>query len=190
MKIQYKMMLKTPPPSLKRFLQRTFSLDLFRGLKITLVELFTPSTIVTIQYPLEKIPLSPRYRAVHSLMRLLESENERCIGCGLCEKICVSNCIKIDTNYGSDGRRSIESYSINFGRCVYCGLCAEVCPKLAIVLGKRYENASEQRAHFKLKDDLLTPIDLALNGKIDEYSGYGSLSPNADNNIKPTPLSS
>lgn len=190
MKIQYKMMLKTPPPSLKRFLQRTFSLDLFRGLKITLVELFTPSTIVTIQYPLEKIPLSPRYRAVHSLMRLLESGNERCIGCGLCEKICVSNCIKIDTNYGSDGRRSIESYSINFGRCIYCGLCAEVCPELAIVHGKRYENASEQRAHFKLKDDLLTPIDLALNGKIDEYSRYGSLSPNADNNIKPTPLSS
>ena len=55
--------------------------------------------------------------------------------------------------------------------------------------GNRYENASEQRAHFKLKDDLLVSFALAKKGQIDEYSGYGSLSPNADNNIKPTPLS-
>ncbi|WP_408941441.1 NADH-quinone oxidoreductase subunit NuoI [Helicobacter sp. MIT 99-5507] len=189
MKVEYKLVAQTPPPSFKRFLKRTFSLDLLKGLKLTLFELFKPSTIVTIKYPLEKIPLSPRYRAVHNLMRLLESGNERCIGCGLCEKICVSNCIKIDTKYGIDGRKNIESYSINFGRCIYCGLCAEVCPELAIVHGNRYENASEQRAHFKLKDDLLVSFALAKKGQIDEYSGYGSLSPNADNNIKPTPLS-
>ena len=189
MKIEYKLIPKTPPPSFGRFLKRTFSLDLFKGLKLTLFILFKPSSIVTVRYPLEKIPLSPRYRAVHNLMRLLESGNERCIGCGLCEKICVSNCIKIDTNYGKDGRKSIESYSINFGRCIYCGLCAEVCPELAIVHGGRYENVSEQRAHFKLKDDLLVSAALAKKGQIDEYSGFGSISPHADSNIKPTPLS-
>lgn len=188
MKIEYKPLPQNPPPSFKRFIKRTFGLDLFKGLKITITELFKPKTIVTIRYPLEKIPLSPRYRAVHKLMRLLESGNERCIGCGLCEKICVSNCIKIDTTYGKNGRKSIESYSINFGRCIYCGLCAEVCPELAIVHGDRYENVSEQRAHFKLKEDLLTPIDLALSGKIDEYDGYGSISKDADKNIKQTPL--
>ena len=174
--------------NIKGAFKKIFALDLLKGLKITLVELFKPSTIVTVKYPLEKIPLSPRYRAVHKLMRLLDSGSERCIGCGLCEKICISNCIKIETKYGSDGRKQITSYSINFGRCIYCGFCAEVCPELAIVHGDRYENASEQRAHFKLKNDLLTPIDLAINGKINEYSGYGSVSANADENIKQTPL--
>lgn len=188
MKIEYKLLPSTPKPTFKRFVIRSLSLDLFKGLRLTLIELFKPKTIVTIQYPLEKLPLSPRYRAVHSLMRLLESGNERCIGCGLCEKICISNCIKIICSYGVDGRKSIQSYSINFGRCIYCGLCAEVCPELAIVHGQRYENASEQRAHFKLKEDLLTPIDLALSGEIDEYSGYGSISIDADKNIKQTPL--
>lgn len=188
MNAKYKLIQSSETPSLKRFIKRAFGLDLFKGLAITLKELFTPHRIVTIQYPLEKIPLSPRYRAVHKLMRLLESGNERCIGCGLCEKICVSNCIKIETKFGNDNRKQISSYSINFGRCIYCGLCAEVCPELAIVHGDRYENASEQRAHFKLKNDLLTPIDFALGGKIDEFSGYGSVSDNADSNIKQTPL--
>lgn len=186
--MEYKLIKSTPPPTLKRFIKRSLGLDLFKGLAITLRELFTPSTIVTIKYPQEKIPVSVRYRAVHKLMRLLDSGNERCIGCGLCEKICVSNCIKITTSYGADSRKKIESYSINFGRCIYCGLCAEVCPELAIVHGDRYENASEQRASFKLKDDMLTPIDLALSGKIDEYSGFGSPSVACDDNIKQTPL--
>ncbi|RDU63943.1 NADH-quinone oxidoreductase subunit NuoI [Helicobacter sp. MIT 14-3879] len=185
---EYKLIQSSESPSFKRFIKRTFGLDLFKGLAITLIELFKPSTIVTIKYPLEKIPLSPRYRAVHKLMRLLESGNERCIGCGLCEKICISNCIKIDTKYGKDGRKEILSYSINFGRCIYCGFCAEVCPEIAIIHGDRYENASEQRAHFALKEDMLTPIDLALKGNIDEYQGYGSLSNNASENIKQTPL--
>lgn len=91
--------------------------------------------IHTVQYPLEKLPLSSRYRAVHELKRLLDSGNERCIGCGLCEKICVANCIRMETSYGEDKRKAVTEYSINFGRCIYCGLCAEVCPELAIVHG-------------------------------------------------------
>lgn len=187
--MSYKLIESSELPSFKRFLKRSFALDLLKGLKITLIELFSPSSIVTIKYPLEKIPLSPRYRAIHKLMRLLESGNERCIGCGLCEKICISNCIKITTSYGADSRKKIESYSINFGRCIYCGFCAEVCPEIAIVHGNRYENASEQRAHFALKNDMLTPIDLALSKQICEFEGFGALSKNADECVKKTPLS-
>lgn len=99
-------------------LKTTFGLDLFSGLKKALGAFFAPK--VTIPYPLEVIPLSSRYRAIHKLQRLLESDNERCIGCGLCEKICTSNCIRIITDRGEDGRKKILDYSINFGRCIYC----------------------------------------------------------------------
>ncbi|MDD6055101.1 MAG: NADH-quinone oxidoreductase subunit NuoI [Helicobacter sp.] len=182
---------KKPPlsNSLKfiKFWNRALKGELFVGLWLTLREfLFAKSH--TLHYPLEKLPLSPRYRAVHELKRLLESGAERCIGCGLCEKICVANCIRMETHYGEDKRKKVSEYSINFGRCIYCGLCAEVCPELAIVHGGRYENASEQRASFALKADMLTPIDSVLNGSDCEFSGVGSVSVDADSRIKATPL--
>ena len=170
-----------------RFWDRAFRGDLFVGLWLVFKEM-CKWQIHTTQYPLEKLPLSPRYRAVHELKRLLESGNERCIGCGLCEKICVSNCIRMETIYGEDKRKKVLDYSINFGRCIYCGLCAEVCPELAIVHGKRYENASEQRASFALKADMLTPIDRVMSGEDCEFEGVGSVSLDADKKIKTTPL--
>lgn len=167
-------------------IKSTCGMDLFKGLSLTLKEFFSKS--VTIHYPLEVLPLSPRYRAVHNLQRLLESGEERCIGCGLCEKICTSNCIRIITHKGEDGRKKIDSYTINLGRCIYCGLCAEVCPELAIVMGERFENVSEQRAHFGTKEDFLKDINEAKNHTQKEFQGFGSPSVDADEKIKKTPL--
>ncbi|MDA3968531.1 NADH-quinone oxidoreductase subunit NuoI [Helicobacter ibis] len=180
----------TPKSNAQKFVQfwnRALSGEMFVGLWLVFKE-FCSSKIHTVQYPLEKLPLSPRYRAVHELKRLLDSGNERCIGCGLCEKICVANCIRMETRYGEDKRKKVTEYTINFGRCIYCGLCAEVCPELAIVHGNRYENASEQRASFSLKQDMLTPIDKVLSGNDCEYEGVGSVSYDADLKIKQTPL--
>lgn len=42
---------------------------------------------VTINYPFEKGPLSPRFRGEHVLRRYPSGE-ERCIACKLCEAIC------------------------------------------------------------------------------------------------------
>ena len=137
------------------------------------------------QYPIERLPISPRYRAVHKLLGLLESGNNRCIGCGLCEKICIANCIRIDTKIDENSRKEVSEYSINLGRCIFCGYCAEVCPELAIVHGGRYENASEQRSHFTIKEDMTTPLDKLVYQK--EFVGYGSVSNDADSLIKKTP---
>jgi len=181
---------KYPTKPLARFarvVKRTLRLELFVGLWIVLKEMIK-FDIHTVQYPKEKLPIGPRYRAVHELLRLLESGNERCIGCGLCEKICISKCIRMDTFQDENGRKAIGEYTINLGRCIFCGYCADVCPELAIVHGPRYENAGEQRAHFVMKDDMLTPIDFIKAGKQKEFDGFGAISPDADKNIKQTPL--
>jgi len=173
----------------KQVVARTFKPELFVGLWVTFREMgnaLVGGKMHTTQYPFEKLPISPRYRAIHDMLRLLESGHYRCIGCGLCEKICISNCITMDTRYDENQRKEVSEYTINFGRCIFCGYCAEVCPELAIVHGSRYETASEQRASFSLFEDMLTPID-KLNLQ-QEYQGFGAISPNADNNIKSTPL--
>ncbi len=169
----------------KQVVKRSFGKELFIGLWVVLREMIK-FNIHTVQYPEQVLPIGPRYRAVHKLLRLLESGNERCIGCGLCEKICVANCIRMETKVDENGRKVVTEYSINLGRCIFCGYCAEVCPELAIVHSGRFENISEQRAHFVLKDDMLTPIDFIKQQK--EFPGFGALSPNADELVKKTPL--
>jgi len=93
----------------------------------------------------------------------------------------------METKIDENSRKAVNEYTINMGRCIFCGYCAEVCPELAIVHGGRYENSSEQRAHFSLKEDILTPFD-QLNQQT-EFAGFGSVSPDADEKIKKTPLS-
>lgn len=173
----------------KQILDRGFSVELFKGLGITfgvMKEVVTNNGTHNTLYPIERLPISPRYRAVHKLLALLESGNNRCIGCGLCEKICIAKCIRMDTKIDENSRKEVMEYTINLGRCIFCGYCAEVCPELAIVHGGRYENASEQREHFMLKDDLLTPFDELQNQL--EFQGFGAISPDADKKIKKTPL--
>ncbi len=180
--------IKSGGDKLRRFLTRTFSGELFVGLWVVLKNMFKRGGSHTLRYPMEKFVMPPRYRGVHKLMRLLESGSERCIGCGLCEKICVANCIAMETSLGSDGRKKVDNYSINLGRCVYCGLCADVCPEIAIVHGCEYELASEQRAYYGFKEDLLIRGEnLCLNGAAQEFAGYGSLDENAGALIKMTP---
>ena len=94
----------------------------------------------------------------------------------------------MDTQQDEHGRKIVNEYTINLGRCIFCGYCAEVCPELAIVHDGRYENTSEQRAHFVLKDDMLTPIHLLQANEQKEFEGFGALSQDADKYVKQTPL--
>ncbi|WP_149719766.1 NADH-quinone oxidoreductase subunit NuoI [Campylobacter concisus] len=168
----------------KHFITITFKPDLLIGLKVTIKQmLFSKSH--TLKYPMQKMQLNARYRGIHKLLKFVESENERCIGCGLCEKICVSNCISMKTSLGEDGRKKVASYSINLSRCVYCGFCTDVCPELAIVCGQEYEVASESRIIFGTKDEFLTK-DKFLKDQ-SEFEGYGALPKNTDSLIKKTP---
>ncbi len=171
----------------KRVVKRTFRLELFVGLWVVMREMIR-FDIHTISYPEEKMPIGPRYRAIHEMKRLWESDTERCIGCGLCEKICISNCIKIDTKIDENSRKEVTDYTINLGRCIFCGYCAEVCPELAIVHGGRYESACEQREHFTDLDDMLTPIDVMKAGGQLEFEGFGAVTPHEDERVKKTPL--
>lgn len=63
---------------------------------------------VTINYPFEKGPLSPRFRGEHALRRYPSGE-ERCIACKLCEAICPAQVSSMCHNSWTDFRISRNS---------------------------------------------------------------------------------
>lgn len=113
--------------------------ELLKGLWITLRYFFKPK--VTLKYPNEKGPLSPRFRGEHALRRYPNGE-ERCIACKLCEAICPAQAIIIEAEPRADGSRRTTRYDIDMTKCIYCGLCQEACPVDAIVEGPNFEFAT------------------------------------------------
>ena len=99
----------------------------------------------TLNYPIEKGSLSPRFRGEHALRRYPNGE-ERCIACKLCEAICPAQAITIEAGpRRNDGTRRTTRYDIDMVKCIYCGLCQEACPVDAIVEGPNFEVAAETR---------------------------------------------
>ncbi len=117
-------------------------LELVRGHWLTFKYMFRPK--VTINYPYEKGPISPRFRGEHALRRYPNGE-ERCIACKLCEAVCPAQAITIEAEPRADGSRRTTRYDIDMTKCIYCGLCQEACPVDAIVEGPNFEFATETR---------------------------------------------
>jgi NADH-quinone oxidoreductase subunit I len=87
---------------------------------------------ITIHYPDEKTPKSPRFRGLHALRRYPNGE-ERCIACKLCEAVCPALAITIEAEPRADGTRRTTRYDIDLFKCIYCGFCEESCPVDSIV---------------------------------------------------------
>uniref|UniRef100_M4EB72 J domain-containing protein n=1 Tax=Brassica campestris TaxID=3711 RepID=M4EB72_BRACM len=124
----------------ERSMNTLFLTEMVRGLSLTLKYFFDPK--VTINYPFEKGPLSPRFRGEHALRRYPTGE-ERCIACKLCEAVCPAQAITIEAEEREDGSRRTTRYDIDMTKCIYCGFCQEACPVDAIVEGPNFEFATE-----------------------------------------------
>jgi len=125
-----------------RHIRPFLMIELMQGLLLTLRYMFRPK--VTLNYPYEKGPLSPRFRGEHALRRYPNGE-ERCIACKLCEAVCPAQAITIEAEPRDDGSRRTTRYDIDMTKCIYCGFCEEACPVDAIVEGPNFEYATETR---------------------------------------------
>jgi NADH-quinone oxidoreductase subunit I len=131
--------------------------ELVSGFALTLKYMFKKK--VTVNYPYEKGPLSPRFRGEHALRRYPNGE-ERCIACKLCEAICPAQAITIESERRADGTRRTTRYDIDMVKCIYCGMCEEACPVDAIVEGPNFEFSTESREELLYnKDKLLSNGD-------------------------------
>jgi NADH-quinone oxidoreductase subunit I len=123
--------MSTEVKTAKRFLKSFSLIELFKGLGVTWH--FFLGKKVTVQYPEEQTPISPRFRGMLAQRRYANGE-ERCIACKLCEAVCPACAIFIEAEVREDGSRRTTVYDLDVFKCINCGLCEEVCPVDAIVL--------------------------------------------------------
>lgn len=143
--------------AIKRYFQTFLLLELWRGLMVTGRHLFARK--ITVQYPEERAPQSPRFRGLHALRRYPNGE-ERCIACKLCEAVCPALAITIESEERTDGTRRTTRYDIDLFKCIYCGFCEESCPVDSIVETRFYEFHFENRGEQIInKEELLAVGD-------------------------------
>ncbi len=137
---------------IKRAFKTWLLWELLVGLALTGRYLFKKK--ITVEYPEERTPLSPRFRGLHALRRY-ESGEERCIACKLCEVVCPALAIVIESEEREDGTRRTTRYDIDMTKCIYCGFCQEACPVDAIVETQEFEYATETREELYYTKDML-----------------------------------
>ena len=145
---------------------RSFLLvELLRGMALTGRYMF--SRKITVQFPEEKTPLSPRFRGLHALRRYPNGE-ERCIACKLCEAVCPALAIHIESDVRSDGTRRTTRYDIDLTKCIFCGFCEESCPVDSIVETHILEYHGEKRGDLYFTKEMLLAVGDRYEAEISE----------------------
>ena len=129
--------------------------ELLKGLRLTGKYMF--SRKITVMYPEEKTPASPRFRGLHALRRYPNGE-ERCIACKLCEAVCPALAITIESEQRDDGTRRTMRYDIDLVKCIFCGFCEESCPVDSIVETHILEYHGESRGDLLYTKPMLLAI--------------------------------
>ncbi|CDH43509.1 NADH-quinone oxidoreductase subunit I 2 [Candidatus Contendobacter odensis Run_B_J11] len=143
--------------TLRHYLKSFLLWELLLGLQVTGRYLFAKK--ITVQFPEERTPLSPRFRGLHALRRYPNGE-ERCIACKLCEAVCPALAITIESEQRPDGTRRTTRYEIDLFKCIYCGFCEESCPVDSIVETRVFDYHFEKRGeHIMTKQKLLAHGD-------------------------------
>jgi NADH-quinone oxidoreductase subunit I len=143
------------PFSFRDFFKSFLLVELFKGMALTGRYAFRRK--VTVQFPEEKTPISPRCRGLHA-QRRYENGEERCIACKLCEAVCPAMAITIESDAREDGSRRTTRYDIDLTKCIFCGFCEEACPVDAIVETHIFEYHGEKRGDLYFTKDMLLAV--------------------------------
>lgn len=148
-------------------------ISLLIGMKVTIKNLFAPA--VTLQYPLQKKPMTKNFRGMVDLIP------PDCVVCYQCIKICPVAALDLQhvQTKTDDGKKKLEitKFTFNGELCCFCGLCDEICPTDAIYMNKMYEVSAF--SHEEVKN-----INLMDPGKYKHFGHDGTVPQNA----APAPL--
>ncbi len=121
--------------------------------------------IFTVNYPEERLPLPEAFRYVPFLVYDEGEDGERsirCTACGICSKVCPSQCIWIERAEDAETGKPLKTpaeFAIDIDLCMNCGFCSEYCPFDAIKMDHDFELAGYDRIDVNIhqKERLLKP---------------------------------
>ena len=140
---------------IRDFFRSFLLIELVKGMALTGRHVFRRK--ITVQFPEEKTPMSPRFRGLHALRRYPNGE-ERCIACKLCEAVCPALAITIESEQSADGTRRTTRYDIDLTKCIFCGFCEESCPVDSIVETHILEYHGEKRGDLIYTKPMLLAV--------------------------------
>ena len=152
------------------FIKSLLLIEVLKGMALTGRYMFARK--VTVQFPEEKTPVSPRFRGLHAQRRYPNGE-ERCIACTLGEAVCPAVASTIESEVRDDGTRRTSRYDIDLTKCIFCGFCEEACPVDAIVETHVLEYHGEKRGDLYYTKEMLLAVgdryekDIARNRELD-----------------------
>ena len=156
--------------TIRNFFKTFLLVELVKGLALTGRHFFQRK--ITVQFPEEKTPQSPRFRGLHAQRRYPNGE-ERCIACKLCEAVCPAMAITIESEQRDDGTRRTSRYEIDLTKCIFCGFCEESCPVDSIVETHILEYHGEKRGDLYYTKQMLLAVgdqyeaEIAKNRELD-----------------------
>ena len=83
-----------------------------------------------------KIALNPPVPVRGRFRGKLNYDRAKCIGCGLCQKVCPANAISRDPD---EAKKMI----FHADRCCFCAQCNDICPVQALTMGTEFAFASQ-----------------------------------------------
>jgi NADH-quinone oxidoreductase subunit I/NAD(P)H-quinone oxidoreductase subunit I len=97
---------------------------------------------ITIQYP-DRIPKPIPDVLPEGYRGLLEVDINICTGCGLCQRTCPIQCIRLTVERDEETKkRYLTRFDIDLSKCMDCGLCSEQCPTGAIRHSREFEGST------------------------------------------------
>lgn len=151
--------------AIKDFFGSLMLSEMLKGMRLTGRYFFRRK--ITLHYPYEKTPTSPRFRGLHALRRY-ENGEERCIACKLCEAVCPALAISIESHEREDGTRRTTRYDVDLAKCIFCGFCEESCPVDSIVETHIHEYHGEKRGDLYYTKEMLLAIGDRYESEIAE----------------------
>ncbi|OPX19876.1 MAG: NADH-quinone oxidoreductase subunit I [Desulfobacca sp. 4484_104] len=128
--------------------------SLVAGMAVTIRYFVRP--IVTVQYPRQKLTMTPKYRGHIELIMDPETNTHRCTACGMCVRTCPSSLITVEGVKVKKKKLPVK-HVIDYSYCSLCGLCVEVCPTKALKFSNEYRLAGYQRQDMVI--DLMARLD-------------------------------
>ncbi len=117
----------------------------------------------TIQYPEQKRKIPENFRVTPMLVYEETPDEPRCTACGICARVCPTQCIWIERATDDKGRPKARpaGFWIDATICMSCGYCAEYCPFDAIKMNQVHEIVTTDRDRDLFYDlqKLLVPVE-------------------------------